>query len=262
MEALPQLINGYGKTAIVCNTGTGKTLAAMIAVLNSVDTNQNKPQALYLCTTYEAAYEAKEIMSQAARYTQVTIGLVTKGAQGTYGLFLLLNFVRSNVPSLKLSCTFSAHQGEKIDDHVVVGTPKEITAYVITRKFDIEKISICVCDDADEILTTQMVKTYIVDRLRSCRMIMVSATSLKSVISGPCTWISNSITLNCTQSFIKTGNSVALKMEVILDVYQNLMKYGNKAIVFVSVRIIWITFTYLCIFATFVSLLKYDSLCY
>lgn len=103
------------------------------------------------------------------------------------------------------------------------------------RLFDIEKIVLCVFDDADEVMATQVVKRNIENCLRSCRKIMVSATSLRSVMSSTYYRFNYTIPLNFGQYYIKTSNDVTLKFNVILDVYRSLVEYGNKAIVFCSV---------------------------
>lgn len=125
--------------------------------------------------------------------------------------------------------------GQKLNDHILVGTPKEISAYTMMRQFDIEKVKLCIFDDADEIMTTNIVKTNILNRLRNCKMVFLSATSLRSV--STCDIIRYELPLKYTQFYIKTGNDITLKFDAVLDVYKNLMKCGSKAIVFCSVRV-------------------------
>lgn len=122
-----------------------------------------------------------------------------------------------------------------MEHQILIGTPKEVAAFSLMRLFDIEKISLCVVDDADEVYTSDVVKNHIVNRLRSCQKVMISATKLNSILSNDhYTTMSRMIPLNCMHFYIKV-DSVVNKLQAIVKVYNVVKNTGAKAIVFFGV---------------------------
>lgn len=79
----PKLICGTDNVSIISDTGTGKTMAVLISMINSVNESLKDPQVIYICANFEAALQASKLMSKIAVHTSVKVGLVAKGATGT-----------------------------------------------------------------------------------------------------------------------------------------------------------------------------------
>lgn len=86
--------------------------------------------------------------------------------------------------TIKFTFSYIVVDLKKLDCHVLVGTPKEMVSFQIMRLFNIEQITMCVIDDADAINTSKIVQENIVLKLKACRKILVSATSLRSAMVG------------------------------------------------------------------------------
>lgn len=132
---------------------------------------------------------------------------------------------------------FSANLGS-IDSQILIGTPKEIVSFCIMRVINIEDIKLCIFDDADVIVTTQLIKIHVVSRLQRCRKIFLSSSCLNAVKNNSerNVSITNKVTLNAMQHFIKTAD-VTAKLEVIVEIYKMLEMSGGRCIVFCNVSI-------------------------
>lgn len=76
---MPMLLSGTGNTAIIAETGAGKTMAYAIAAVNHVDSSKPRvPQVICLCATHESAIETSALFYQLAQFTKVTIGMAVK----------------------------------------------------------------------------------------------------------------------------------------------------------------------------------------
>lgn len=232
-QKLAQLINGTDNLALIFPTGTGKTLTAAIAAVCSVDENKCQPQVLYLCATLESAIQIHTTLCRIAAFTSIKIGLIAKTENGLYRFSMTnivcgVTYTHFNKPSMYIS----AYLGKKLNDHIVAGTPKEVASFSLMRIIDIEKLSLCIIDDADETYTTDVVKSCIANRLR-CRTVMMSATSLKSVLDRDYASVCTTISSSTKSFFIKT--EVTDKLQCIMNVYKMLMDSNAKAIIFCNV---------------------------
>lgn len=70
--------------AMIYPTGTGKTLTAVLAAVNSIDTSKLELQVLYVCATLEAAVQAHSLMRRIANFTGIKIGLIAKSENGEF----------------------------------------------------------------------------------------------------------------------------------------------------------------------------------
>lgn len=89
-KSLHKLTNGNSNVAIICGTGTGKTLTALLAAVNFVKESECNVQVLYVCACLEAAVQSERLIQQIATFTPVKVTLVAKGETGEY-IFLKEN---------------------------------------------------------------------------------------------------------------------------------------------------------------------------
>lgn len=130
---------------------------------------------------------------------------------------------------------FSANFGSA-DCHILIGTPKEVAAFASVRVFNVENVSLLIADDADGVITTKLIQGQIMNRLKKCRKILLSAVSLKSHVDGDYKLITVKRSSNISQHFMKM-NDITEKFGVIMQVYNLLKTFGGQCIVFCNVSL-------------------------
>ncbi len=126
---IPPLLDGRDVVGLA-QTGTGKTAAFALPILQRLDLAQKAPQALVLAPTRELALQVCEAFERyAARLPGVKV-LPIYGGQG-YGV--QLGALRRGV-------------------HVVVGTPGRIMDHLQKGTLDLSQVRFLVLDEADEML--------------------------------------------------------------------------------------------------------------
>ncbi|MCM3695668.1 DEAD/DEAH box helicase [Microbacterium oleivorans] len=126
---IPVLLGGRDVVGMA-QTGTGKTAAFALPIMENLDLTQKTPQALVLAPTRELALQVCEAFeSYAARMKNVHV-LPVYGGQG-YGV--QLSALRRGV-------------------HIVVGTPGRIMDHLEKGTLDLSALKNLVLDEADEML--------------------------------------------------------------------------------------------------------------
>lgn len=110
-------------------TGTGKTLAFGIPLLESIDQDNRDTQALIMAPTRELAVQICQSLREAARYMNVSFEAVYGGAS-------IINQIRA----LKKGV------------HVVVGTPGRLNDHLKRKTLSLKNIRTIVLDEADTML--------------------------------------------------------------------------------------------------------------
>lgn len=169
---------------------------------------------LNLRSSNEVAVQTTNVLIKMATYTQIRIGSVLKDANGILEFFFQIQIQFIN------ECLISVNLSAKMDCHVVVGTPKELVSFKIMRIFNIEKITLCVFDDADTIITTKFVKDHVVKN--SCRKILVSSNINKLDIGFMVPYdVHNDPTpMNVIQSYASCPSNCD-KLQAILCAYEH-----------------------------------------
>lgn len=128
-SALPLLLSEPPKNMIgQSQAGTGKTATFSLNILSRVDTLVTKPQTIVLAPARELARQILDNIRDLGKYTSVTTVLAVPGSVG---------------------------RGEKIECHVVVGTPGTIMDLIKKRQLDVSGIRVFVLDEADSMLDQQ-----------------------------------------------------------------------------------------------------------
>ena len=126
---IPPLLAGRDVVGLA-QTGTGKTAAFALPVLDRLDLTQKKPQALVLAPTRELALQVCEAFEHYASGTPGVKVLPVYGGQ-SYGV--QLSALRRGV-------------------HVVVGTPGRVIDHLNRGTLDLSELRFLVLDEADQIL--------------------------------------------------------------------------------------------------------------
>ncbi|WP_300620153.1 ATP-dependent RNA helicase DbpA [Dokdonella sp.] len=126
---LPLVLEGRDLIA-QAPTGSGKTVAFGLGLLQRLDPSYVKPQALVLCPTRELADQvAREIRRLAAAIPNLKVQLLTGGVP-----------LAPQLASLRK------------DSHVVVGTPGRVQELLETNALSLAKVRTLVLDEADRML--------------------------------------------------------------------------------------------------------------
>lgn len=112
-------------------TGTGKTAAYGLPIINSIEKNKNKVQALILCPTRELALQVVGELRKFAKYEEGIKSLAIYGGEG----------IEKQITALK--------KGVKI----VVGTPGRVMDHMRRKTLKLNDIKTVVLDEADEMLS-------------------------------------------------------------------------------------------------------------
>ena len=111
-------------------SGTGKTGAFSIGLLNNIDPNLNNTQALIINPTHELANQNLNVIKELSTYMKINILSVVGGTS-----------VRKCQDDLKQ------------EPHVIVGTPGRILDMIQKRYLITKDIKLLIFDEADEILS-------------------------------------------------------------------------------------------------------------
>ncbi len=153
---IPPLLGGRDVLG-VAQTGTGKTAAFALPILDRLDLSQKTPQALVLAPTRELALQVCEAFERYSAHLRGVHVLPVYGGQG-YGT--QLSALRRGV-------------------HVIVGTPGRIMDHLEKGTLDLSALKYLVLDEADEMLKmgfAEDVETILADTPDDKQIALFSAT--------------------------------------------------------------------------------------
>ncbi len=128
-EAIPQLLKGHDVIG-QAQTGTGKTAAFGIPLLEKLDVNTKATTALVMCPTRELAVQVAQELKKLSRFKK---GVVVLPVYGGEQIMKQINALKRPV-------------------HVIVGTPGRIIDHLERRTLNFSKVNTVVLDEADEML--------------------------------------------------------------------------------------------------------------
>ncbi|WP_251453592.1 DEAD/DEAH box helicase [Microbacterium sp. Marseille-Q6648] len=153
---IPTLLQGRDVVGLA-QTGTGKTAAFALPILDRLDVSQKTPQALVLAPTRELALQVCEAFEKYASHVKGVHVLPVYGGQG-YGV--QLSALRRGV-------------------HIVVGTPGRIMDHLDKGTLDLSQLTYLVLDEADEMLKmgfAEDVETILAETPDTKQVALFSAT--------------------------------------------------------------------------------------
>jgi ATP-dependent RNA helicase DeaD len=162
-ESIPYLLENKNDLIALAQTGTGKTAAFGLPVLNKIDIERKLPQAIILCPTRELCLQIAKDMDTYAKYTKgLKITAVYGGA--------------SIMPQIK-----SLKSGTQI----VVGTPGRVIDLINRKSLKLQDIEFVVLDEADEMLNMGFkddLDTILAETPSEKQTLLFSATMPKEVM--------------------------------------------------------------------------------
>jgi ATP-dependent RNA helicase DeaD len=129
-QALPLLLANPGDFIGQAGTGTGKTAAFGIPLLESIDASQKKVQALVLCPTRELALQVSGQINLMGKHKHVKALPVYGGAGYA-----------------------EQHEGFKQGVAIVVGTPGRVIDHIDRGALNLKDVKTVVLDEADEMIS-------------------------------------------------------------------------------------------------------------
>lgn len=130
-EAIPSLINNSIDMVAQAQTGTGKTAAFGVPIIEQVNSNQKSIQAIILAPTRELCQQIGKQLFKFTKYTdRIFIETVYGGAK-----------IGDQIKRLERPT------------HIVVATPGRLIDLINKKAIDLSDVKIAVLDEADEMLS-------------------------------------------------------------------------------------------------------------
>ncbi|WP_185867008.1 DEAD/DEAH box helicase [Blattabacterium cuenoti] len=159
-KVIPFLLSSKKDIIALAQTGTGKTAAFGLPIIQKMNLQSNDPQALILCPTRELCIQITRDLCRFSKFTMfVKIISLYGGAN-----------INSQIKSLKNKT------------HIIVGTPGRIIDLIKRKKLYFNEIQYLVLDEADEMLNMGFKDEldYIIEKLPKKRQsLLFSATMSK-----------------------------------------------------------------------------------
>ncbi len=130
-KMIPLLMNGQTDVVGQAQTGTGKTAAFGLPMLEKVDSNNDVVQGLILCPTRELG---KQVAKQLFRYTKYSEKIFIEAVYG--GEHIEKQISKLSRPT-----------------HIVVATPGRLIDLVNKKAVDLSHVKTVILDEADEMLS-------------------------------------------------------------------------------------------------------------
>lgn len=144
-------------------TGTGKTAAFGIPLLDIVDPNNKSTQALILCPTRELALQVSEEIAKLAKYKH---GIKIAPIYGGQSIDRQINALKRGV-------------------QIVIGTPGRVIDHINRRTLKLKDLKLFVLDEADEMLNMgfrEDIETILESVDHERQTLLFSATMPKAIL--------------------------------------------------------------------------------
>lgn len=128
-QAIPFLLSGKDLIG-QAQTGTGKTAAFAIPLLESIDPALVAPQAVVLCPTRELAVQVEKEIYKLSKYQKGIYSLAIYGGES----------IEKQIRALKKGV------------HIIVGTPGRVIDHLHRGTLNLDHVHMIVLDEADEML--------------------------------------------------------------------------------------------------------------
>lgn len=157
------LIMGGRDVVGQAQTGTGKTAAFGIPLLDIVDPNNKNTQALILCPTRELALQVSEEIAKLAKYKH---GIKIAPIYGGQSIDRQINALKRGV-------------------QIVIGTPGRVIDHINRRTLKLKELKLFVLDEADEMLNMgfrEDIETILGSVDHERQTLLFSATMPKAIL--------------------------------------------------------------------------------
>ncbi len=194
VQAIPALMAGSDVIG-QAQTGTGKTAAYSIPMLQRIDPDLKKLQAVVLCPTRELAVQVAEEIRKIAKYMSDIKVLPVYGGQE----------IVKQIKSLKSGV------------QIVVGTPGRVMDHMRRKTVKFDDVAMVVLDEADEMLDMgfrEDMETILTDTPEERQTVMFSATMSKEIMDIATTFQRNPQTIKVVRKELTVKNIEQYYFEV------------------------------------------------
>jgi len=163
-EVIPLLLEGNTDLIALAQTGTGKTAAFGLPLLDRLDVSLNRPQMLVLCPTRELCMQISDDLNDYAKYIDGFHLLPVYGGTS----------IRNQIVNLQRGVS------------VIVATPGRLLDLIERGVADLSNVSNVVMDEADEMLNMGFAEDIdaILDRVPQDRHIMLFSATMPDAIAA------------------------------------------------------------------------------
>lgn len=161
-KSIPVFLEGHDVIG-QAQTGTGKTAAFSIPMLNQIDPSDRRLQAIVLCPTRELAIQVSEEVRKLTKYMQ---GIKTLPIYGGQPIDRQIKALKGGV-------------------QVIIGTPGRVIDHINRRTLKVENVKMVVLDEADEMLDMgfrEDIETILENIPEERQTALFSATMSKSIL--------------------------------------------------------------------------------
>ena len=161
-EAIPFILENNTDLIALAQTGTGKTAAFGIPIIEQINIEKKYTQCIVLCPTRELCIQITKDLEQYAKYMSLKINSVYGGTD-----------IKSQIKSLAKG------------NNIIIGTPGRVLDLIKRKNIDLSKIKTVVLDEADEMLNMGFKDE--IDKIlhktpKNKRTLLFSATMPKEVL--------------------------------------------------------------------------------
>ncbi len=129
-KSIPVLLSGTTDFVGLAQTGTGKTAAFGLPLLQLIESEKRYPQALIVCPTRELCLQICNDIQDFKKYSQ---NIVAEPVYGGASIVMQIRALKKGV-------------------HIVVATPGRLIDMIERKAIDLDKVKYVVLDEADEML--------------------------------------------------------------------------------------------------------------
>ena len=193
-KAIPAMRSGIDIIG-QAQTGTGKTAAFGIPLLEKIDIKNKRPQAIVLCPTRELAIQVAEEIRNLARYLHGIKILPIYGGQE----------ISTQIRSLKSGT------------QIIIGTPGRVMDHMRRKTLKMDDIHTVVLDEADEMLNMgfrEDIETILTDVPDERQTVLFSATMPQAILDITKKFQKNSQLVKVTKKELTVPNIEQFYYEV------------------------------------------------
>ena len=162
-ESIPYLLSNENDLIALAQTGTGKTAAFGLPILQQIETGRKLPQTIILCPTRELCLQITKDLGSYAKYIKrLKVTAVYGGAN-----------IQTQIKALNAG------------SQVIVGTPGRVIDLIKRKKLKLSSVEFVVLDEADEMLNMGFkddLDTILAETPEEKQTLLFSATMPKEVM--------------------------------------------------------------------------------
>ncbi len=162
-QSIPTILEGRDLIG-QSKTGTGKTASYSLPMIETIEANNKKVQAIVLCPTRELALQVADEVRKFLKYQE---GIKTIAIYGGQSIETQIKMLKKGV-------------------QIVIGTPGRMMDHMRRKTLKLDQVKMCVLDEADEMLNMgfeEDIETILNDVPKTRQTVLFSATMNKKIMA-------------------------------------------------------------------------------